>query len=270
MTEDRRALKAYQRDLVQRSEDPAAAAALVETMMGTICSLANRYAFVHNLSEDDIKDLKQEGRIACWLAIADYDPSFGAAFSTFSYRAIKWAIHACVAQSMGPVSLAQKTFDKRGMKHRRAKDSLKTGRLTSVQPPDQEDRFFLAEVRPRLRAAIDQLPERWRRILEMELDQGMNGPQIAEVFGVKRQAIDQSRDKAIEQLRRAIVHGQEMRFTGHEVSKKEPRTACTTQAASSGAARAVPCACRSCKNEGGQSASAFSRPPPASGIAAGG
>jgi len=78
-----------------RKGDRIARTRLVEEHMGLVRSVAFRYG---NLGLP-VEDLVQEGAIGLLTAIDDYDPSRGAAFSTYAFWRVRAAVtHALTAQ----------------------------------------------------------------------------------------------------------------------------------------------------------------------------
>jgi RNA polymerase primary sigma factor len=79
-----------------RRGDRVARTTLVEEHMGLVRSLALRY---RDLGVP-MDDLVQEGAIGLLTAVDQYDPSFGASFSTYAYWRVRAAVtHAVTAQA---------------------------------------------------------------------------------------------------------------------------------------------------------------------------
>lgn len=60
---------------------------------GLIMSLVRKYANNLPSVSIDIDDLKQEAKIAYWIALGNYDPSRGVRFSTYVYKCMSNAIN---------------------------------------------------------------------------------------------------------------------------------------------------------------------------------
>ncbi len=137
-------------------------------------------------------DLLQEGRIAVWHAILRYDPWRGIAFSSFAYTAIRRQIWRTVK-----VTERSRVWERRS---------------AELDPAEQvEAAWFWARLQAEVAAAVAQLPERLRHIVNAYYGLAGHEPQslqaVGRLHGVSRERVRHLRNDALVLLRLPALSG---------------------------------------------------------------
>lgn len=149
----------------------------------------------------DTEDLVSEAFIALCRAAEMWDPKRGA-FSTYAVVAIQnWLINVC-------------KLDRVSIRKEQEMLSLDTPvgdseeeRLMDLLPdngPRLEETVINRRVASELRTAVDELPDRDRRVITGLL-QGDNPADLARAFGCSRQRIEQIQSRAYRRLRQRLA-----------------------------------------------------------------
>lgn len=134
------------------------------------------------LGDLSFADAMAEGRIGLWHALRRYDPSRGAAFSSYAVPAIAHAVWDAVAA--GRVSAASGSYPP-----------------ASAEPFDPDEFVHAGQVRAGIRALVDRLPSRLRLVVVAHY--GLDGAEpesygaIGRTLGVTRQRVQQLHVEAL-------------------------------------------------------------------------
>jgi RNA polymerase primary sigma factor len=157
-----------------------------ETLLQANEGLIYRVVLKQGIGGIEYQDLVQEGRIAMWRSILNYDPERGYAFSTYAWAAIYhrlWAYVGMAEQSQEYVEV---------------EEWLET-------PGQAEAAWQEQQVQRSLREELECLPERLRKLIVVHygLD-GTGGRSLAEIgreWGLSRERVRQLRNNALVLLR---------------------------------------------------------------------
>ena len=229
------------RDLLRtaRKGDKNAMERLVTENAGLIWSIARRF-FGRGVDADDLYQL---GCIGFLKAVHGYDEAFGTQFSTYAVPKISGEIRrflrddGAVKVSRGVKERAASIRAARGTLEQRlgreptvseisqetgmspediAAAELATGPAESLQRENGEDGLTLEQVlggdgqeeqlveRVALRMALEQLPQREKRVIALRFYHGMTQDAAARVLGVSQVQVSRLERRAVETLRKLL------------------------------------------------------------------
>ena len=219
-----------------RNGDRDAAARLVEENSGLIWSVVRRY-FGRGAEPEDLYQL---GCIGFLKAIAGFDTAFGTMFSTYAVPKIAGEIRRflrddgmikvsrSVKEQAAQIHLARMALEQRlGREPTISELSAETGVAAediayaetatgpaeSIQRPSGEDGFTLEQVlgdyqaeermleRVTLRALIEKLPERERKVIALRYYHGLTQQSCAKVLRVSQVQVSRLERRAVDTLR---------------------------------------------------------------------
>ena len=219
-----------------RDGDRDAAARLVEENSGLIWSVVRRY-FGRGAEPEDLYQL---GCIGFLKAIAGFDTAFGTMFSTYAVPKIAGEIRRflrddgmikvsrSVKEQAAQIHLARMALEQRlGREPTISELSAETGVAAediayaetatgpaeSIQRPSGEDGFTLEQVlgdyqaeermleRVTLRALIEKLPERERKVIALRYYHGLTQQSCAKVLRVSQVQVSRLERRAVDTLR---------------------------------------------------------------------
>ncbi len=225
--------------LSAKAGDREAAGRLVEENSGLIWSVARRY-FGRGV---DPEDLYQLGCVGFLKAIEGFDPDFGTRFSTYAVPKIAGEIRRFLRDDgMVKVSrsvkeqAAQIYYARTALEQRIGREptlteiaeetglspeeiafaETATGPAESIHRPAGEDGFTLELVlgdydaedrmleRVNLRALVEQLPEREKKVIALRYYHGLTQQSCARVLQVSQVQISRLERRAMEELRRML------------------------------------------------------------------
>lgn len=129
-------------------------------------------------SDGEMEDFVSAGYLALTRCLPSFDPTRGVRLSGYVWRAVTSEVYREM---------------KRGAKHKA---------LTFVEYSDSPERPERAMIDSDMRAAINSLPDRLRRLVDSLLD-GKTYEEIGSEMGLSRERVRQLRETAIRQLRLA-------------------------------------------------------------------
>lgn len=167
--------------------------------------MAGRYAWTGL----DFDDLRQAALLGLMKAAERYDPDRGAAFSTFAYHWMRSAVGAEIAGTRSTIRVPgyRPLSDGPGVG---SLDADEERPLRSLLPSDDEDAPQVgadrALTRERVGAALDELPERERFVVEHRFGiSGARHPHTLDEIGrhlsISRARVGQIEKRALERLR---------------------------------------------------------------------
>ncbi len=222
-----------------RAGDREAAGRLVEENSGLIWSVARRYFGRGTEAED----LYQLGCLGFLKAVEGFDDSYGTRFSTYAVPKIAGEIRRflrddgmlkvsrSVKEQAAKIHLARLAMEQRlgrepSLSELAAETALSAeeiafaqlaaGPAESIQNPCGEDGFSLELVlgdyeaeermleRVSLRALVEKLPERERKVILLRYYHGLTQQRCARALGVSQVQISRLERRAVEQLRRDL------------------------------------------------------------------
>ena len=225
-------------ELIERSHagDPAATEALVSENMGLIWAVARRF-FGRGVEPDDLFQL---GSIGFLKAVSGFDPDFGTQFSTYAVPKIAGEIRRflrddgavkvsrTLKERSGKIAAARQTLigrlgrepslselaDLLGLEPEEIAEAENASlAVESIQQESGETGLALEDLlsaapmeetiveRLDLRRALEELPERERRVILLRYDHGLTQDRAAKLLGVSQVQVSRLEKKALTKLR---------------------------------------------------------------------